>query len=282
MRQLNETSLPPARPRWRRPAPRWLKRTLRYGALAVVAASLGGSGLWLWKSGSAARSIGELAQAAVGASATLGLRVGDVLVEGRNETSPQALLAALAVKRGAALLAVDIRAAKARIEALPWVASASVERHWPQLLYVKIEERTPMALWQVGGKIKLIDREGKAIAGADVGRFATLPMVVGEGAHKEAPAFLALLGNQPALAAHVQAAVWVGHRRWNLRLQEGIDVRLPEANPEEALGRLAELDAKQQLFARDIVMIDLRLPDRLIVRLSPEAAQRERKPGKNT
>ncbi|MFI5022275.1 MAG: cell division protein FtsQ/DivIB [Alphaproteobacteria bacterium] len=169
--------------------------------------------------------------------------------------------------------------------------TASVERRWPQLIYVKLAERSPLALWQQGGKIRLIDTVGTVIEGADTGRYANLPFVVGEGAAKAAPAFLAILA-QSSLAKHVQAAVRVGRRRWNLHLVEGIDVRLPESNPEEALARLADLEAKERLFARDIVMIDLRLPDRLVVRLSPEAAQqqqlqqqqqqRERKPGKNT
>ena len=290
MRQLNAAPLPTARPRWRRPAPRWLRATLRYGAAAVLVAALGGGGVRLWQSGAAAKAASTVLASAVRASAALGLSVVDVLVEGRNETQPAALTAALGVRRGEPILAVDIAAMKARLERLPWVRTASVERRWPQLIYVRIAERAPLALWQQDGKIRLIDSDGTAIEGADTARFSTLPLVVGEGANTAAPAFLAVLAKVPALTKHVQAAIRVGKRRWNLRLVEGIDVRLPEADPEEALARLADVEAKERILARDIVMIDLRLPDRLIVRLSPEAAQqqqqqqqqRERKPGKST
>jgi cell division protein FtsQ len=291
MRPLNATALPTARPRWHRRPPRWLRTSFRYGALALLLAVLGGGGLRLWQSGAAARAATAALERAIQGSAALGLTVGEVMVEGRNETQPAALATALGIRRGEPLLAVDLGAVKARLEALPWVLSASVERRWPQLIYVKLAERSPLALWQQDGKIRLIDSAGTVIEGADTGRFGNLPFVVGEGAGKAAPAFLAILAQQPSLAKHVQAAVRVGRRRWNLHLVEGIDVRLPESNPEDALGRLAELETKERLFDRDIVMIDLRLPDRLIVRLSPEAAQqqqlqqqqrRERKPGKNT
>jgi cell division protein FtsQ len=282
MRQLSAGSLPAARPRWRIPLPRWLRATLGYAILGVLAGGLAAGGIWLWRNGTVSEAYSGAADAALEASASLGLEVREVLIEGRVETQPAALLAALDVKRGAPLLGVDLRAARARIEALPWVRTASVERRWPGQIQVSITERAPLALWQHNGRIELIDREGKTISGAPVNRFSGLPMVVGEGGDRAAPGFLELLAKRPSLGPHIQAAIWVGQRRWNLRLQEGIDVRLPEANPEEALDRLAELGDRQQLFSRDIVMIDLRLPDRLIVRLSPEAAQRERKPGKNT
>ncbi len=282
MRHLSAPSLPPARPRWRRPSVRRYRMALRYGAALITAACLGGSGFWLWHSGTAAQAYGLALNSAVEMTAQLGLQVEDVLVEGRKETRADAILAALDVKRGAPLLAVDLAAAKARLEALPWVRKASLERRWPRLLYVKIEERTPLALWQHGGVIGLIDRDGKEIKGADIHRFSQLPMVVGEGAPEHASMLLDMFARWPAVARHVAAAVWVGDRRWNLHLQEGIDVRLPESDAEAAFGRLAALEAKDHLFARDIVMIDLRLPDRVIVRLSPEAAQHLAKPGKNT
>ena len=282
MRPLTTASLPQARPRWRRPAPRWLRAVLGGGRTALLVLVLAGGGFWMWRSGILAEAYARGVASATQVTAGLGLRVAEVLVEGRNETSAEALLATLGARRGMPLLALDLPAARARLEALPWVRAASIERRWPQLLYVRIEERVPLALWQHDGAIKLIDGEGTVIAGADVRRFADLPMVVGEGAPAHAPAFLAALAKTPELGRHVAAAVWVGNRRWNLRLQEGIDVRLPESDPAGALSRLAALEAKQRIFARDIVMIDMRLPDRLIVRLAPEAAPRAVKPGRST
>ena len=282
MRSLTPAVLPTARPRWRRPSPRWVRAALRHGRAALLLALLAGGGFWLWRTGALAQTYAWTQAAAVEFTAALGLRVADVVVEGRNETRPEAVLEALGVRRGMPLFALDLGAAKARLEALPWVRTGSIERRWPHLVYVRIEERTPLALWQHAGVIRLIDAEGTVIAGVDIRRFADLPMVVGEGAPSHTPAFLAMLAKEPELARHVAAAVWVGNRRWNLRLQEGIDVRLPESNPEAALGRLATLEAKERIFARDIVIIDMRLSDRLIVRLAPNAAARAIKPGRST
>ena len=282
MRSLTPASLPAARPRWRRRQPRWLRATVRYGAAALLLALVADGSLWLWRSGAVAQAYAGGVAGAVRLTAQLGLCVGDVVVEGRIETRPELLLTTLGVRRGMPLLAVDLAAARTRLEALPWVRAASVERRWPQLLYVRIEERTPLALWQHNDEIKLIDGAGVVIVGADIHRFANLPMVVGEGAPSHAPALLAMLAKEPELARHVAAATRVGNRRWNLRLQEGIDVRLPESNPGQALALLSALEAKLQIFTRDIVMIDMRLPDRLIVRLAPEAAARAVKPGRST
>ncbi len=103
--------------------------------------------------------------------------------------------------------------------------------------------------------------------------FAALPLVVGEGAQVKAQDFLAMVGRYPALRDTVEAAVLVADRRWNLRLKSGIDVRLPENNVEAALQTLVQLDRDKKLLSRDIAMIDLRLSDRVTVRLSDPAAQ---------
>jgi cell division protein FtsQ len=71
----------------------------------------------------------------------------------------------------------------------------------------------------------------------------------------------------------VAAAVFVAERRWNLRLNSGIDVRLPEDDADVALLRLVSLDREKSLLSRDVTVIDLRLPDRVAVRLSDDAAQ---------
>ena len=70
-----------------------------------------------------------------------------------------------------------------------------------------------------------------------------------------------------------RAATFVGERRWNLRLNDGLDIRLPENDVGNALATLSSLDRDEHLFAKDVVVIDLRLPDRLLVQLSDDAAK---------
>ena len=104
-------------------------------------------------------------------------------------------------------------------------------------------------------------------------RFKSLPLVVGKGAETRAKDFLALLARYPQVRSVTKAAIFVGNRRWNLRLKDGLDVRLPENDVGNALAALSQLDKEDRLFSRDIVAIDMRLADRLTVRLSEDAAK---------
>lgn len=266
----------------RKPVPRWQLALLRIGgpvaAIALVSAGLG----WLWQSGWIDRQWSAAVASAVAASGEAGFAVREVLVKGREETSSEALMEALQIRLDQPILSVSPEAIKARVEALPWVRSASVERRLPDTLYLRIEEHKPMALWQRSGKLVLVSRSGEVIADPRIGRFAKLPIIVGDEAPARAPELLDMLALAPTLSRRVTAAVLVSGRRWNLRLDNGIDVKLPEEGGDRAWLKLARLDRKHGLLARDLEAIDLRVPDRLVVRLSPDAMARYRAPAKNT
>ncbi len=203
-------------------------------------------------------------------TAALGFRVADIRVEGRATTDRETILEALGARPGTPILAVDPVRAKQQLEALPWVRSALIERRLPDTLYVRLVEREPLALWQHGGKIELIDRAGGVIPVTRLDRFAKLPLVVGEDAASHAPELLAMLASEPELARRVTAAVRVGGRRWNLRIDNAIDILLPADETAAAWGDLARLQRSSAILKRDVLAIDLRLPDRLVVRVAPE------------
>jgi cell division protein FtsQ len=262
-----------------------LRQALRVAAMgsavAILLGAVVGVGM-VWRSGAISAALADARSAAVAKTADLGLTVRAVLVEGRFETSRAEVLAALAVERGEPLLAFDPAAAKARLESLGWVREASVARVFPGTISVHLVERRPLALWQRGGKLALVDDTGTVIGDGDVRRFASLPIVVGDDAAKQAPALLAMLASEPKLKSHVTAAVRVSDRRWNLRLDNGIDVRLPEDHAEAAWARLAELDRAYGILARDVIAIDLRMSDRLLLQLPPPAVKRLHEPGADT
>jgi cell division protein FtsQ len=206
-------------------------------------------------------------------TARLGLVVTDVKVEGRETTDRDAILAALGAAPGTPILAVSPARAKELLERLPWIHSAVVERRLPGTLYVRLVERKPLALWQHSGQIELIDREGAVIPVTHLDRFAKLPMVVGEHAASHAAELLDILTTEPDLAARVSAAIRVGDRRWNLRIDNTIDVLLPADSPASAWAQLASLERSTAILKRDVQVIDVRLPDRLVVRVNPEASK---------
>jgi len=267
-----------------RAAPRGRGKLVRFAAasLAVLAAAGLGTSVYLWRSGAVANAVGGMEAALLAKSAAIGLAVDTVLVEGRNETAAADILAALNVKRGLPLLAFDPGNAKARIEKLGWVRSASVQRRFPGTILVHLVERRPMALWQRDGKLALVDDTGTVITRESVGRYADLPIVVGADAPQETPALLAMLESQPDLKSHVTAAVRVSGRRWDLRLDGNVDVRLPEDGADVAWRRLAEMNRTYGLLRRGIVVIDLRMEDRLVLQLSPDALHQIQEPGADT
>jgi cell division protein FtsQ len=205
-------------------------------------------------------------------TARLGLAVkGLPVIEGRQKTPEPLLRAAIGVSPGDPILALRLAEIRTRVESIKWVQSASVERHLPDTLVVRIIERSPFAIWQNKGVFSLIDEAGREVSDSDVNAFVgALPMVVGPGANITAAAMLHALAEQPALQARVAAAVRIGERRWNLHMTSGADVLLPEGNEAVALAKLAELQASQQILDRPIAVIDLRLPDRLVLRPASE------------
>ena len=260
----------------RKPIDRQLWR--RGGIALVVALALLGTG-WLWTSGWVARSFEQAGQAVLAATAQAGLKVGDVLVEGRERTRRDTVLKALGVVRDQPILGFDPHAARERLERLPWVRSAVVERRLPEAIHVRLVEHRPLALWQHKGRLTVIDRGGAVIPGAEPKAFARLPLVVGEDAPGHTADLLAMLNSEPELGPLVSTAVRIRGRRWNLRLDGGIDVRLPERDPAAAWAELARVQREHDVLGRDVAIIDLRMPDRLIVRTAPGALPR-RAPGR--
>jgi cell division protein FtsQ len=263
-----------APPRRRRIFPRAWIRPMALGGAAVLTAGGVAGGIW-WKGD-------ELRERALAATATAGFAVNEIRVEGRTRTARDAILRAVGAERGTPILAVSPAEARARLETLAWVRTASVERLFPDTLHIRLVERTPLALWQRQGKLHLIDREGVVITSERLERFPGLLVVVGEDAPANAAGLLEMLATEPELRKRVAAGVRVGGRRWNLRFDNGIDVQLPETDPAGAWAQLARAERTSRVLARDVEVIDLRLPDRLVVRAAPEPAKEPPKKGKKS
>jgi cell division protein FtsQ len=284
--RMRTESLPRAKSRpaaaRRRPRAKLTRRMLRLAAYGIASAAALSGSTYAVESGWADKQVTLVANRLIQITAQSGFRVRNVLVEGRVETKSGDILAALKAERGAPLLDIDVAAAKARLEGLPWIKSAEVERQLPDTLRVKVEERKPFALWQLGQRLSVIDREGVVIVKDNVGRFADRPLVVGEGAERRAAEILDLVASEPAISKAVDAAVLVSGRRWNLRLKGGIEVRLPEEGMDTAWHRLARMERETRLLNKAITAIDLRQTDRVIVGLTPEAAKAPQGPGEST
>ena len=202
-----------------------------------------------------------------------GFRITAVEISGRQHLSEAEVLAAAGITARTSLLFLAVDDTRELLESTPRIAEASVRKLYPGRLEISIRERDAFALWQFDRTLYIIADDGTALTVAGQSAVPALPLVVGPGAAARAKELLALLDRYPALRQQLRAAVLVAERRWNLKLKSGLDVRLPETEVGRALDQLVALDAQKKLLSRDLTAIDLRLPDRVSVRLSDEAAQ---------
>ena len=224
----------------------------RGGQLDAVTAQYGGVGDWI--------------------ACTLRLGVRMVTVSGATHMSERKILAIAGVDDKKSLPFFDVAQARARLEADPLIKQASVRKLYPNQIVIEIVERTPYAVWQKDGDVRAIAADGAPIDEVNDGRYADLPFVVGEGANGRVREFVALLDAMDELKPRVEAGVLVDQRRWNLRLKSGIDIKLPESDPEAAIAELLILQRQSRILEKDVLALDFRVPGRVFARLSEEAA----------
>jgi cell division protein FtsQ len=216
--------------------------------------------------------VGGYRDARDAAANAAGFRIASIALSGERHVSREEILSAAGVTGTTSLLFFDVDEARDRLKANPWIADATVLKLYPDRLQIGIKEREAFALWQQAGRVSVIAGDGTVLEPFVNPRLIRLSLVVGIGAAARAKEILTLLDRYPDLRDQVRASVLIGERRWNLRLRNGLDIRLPESDVEQALVTLAGLDRDKKLLSRDIVAIDLRLPDRVTVRLSEAAA----------
>ncbi|MDO1584492.1 cell division protein FtsQ/DivIB [Rhizobium oryzicola] len=229
-----------------------------FGAVGLYGMSLGGHAQ-------------DFAQATTSAA---GFAIESVRVSGNNETSEIDILQLLGLDGTTSLLSLDVDAARRKLSGLPWVEYAEVRKVYPKTIEVMLKERSAFGIWQHGSELSLIEKDGSIIAPLRDNKFASLPLFVGRDAEKYAATFEAELSKWPDIKNRVRAYVRVAGRRWDLHLDNGVVLKLPEFDIERAMAVLAKYEAEQGVLQRDIAAIDLRLADRTTIRLTPGAADR--------
>lgn len=245
------------------------RRSWRLGrAVPPLAAALAGALLFigLTDGGRAARQVRPLLSELDKVAESIGLRIEQISLRGHKFTSDRAIFNALQIEASGSTLSFDSEAARRRIESLPWIKSATIERRLPSGLDVRIIERQPFARWIDGARTALIDASGRVLADITPGAADHLPQVAGADAPRHTAPLLTLLAAHPNLASRVRLAERVGGRRWRLHLDQQIVVELPADQIAPALRRLDALQHSAAILDRRSSLIDLRLADRMGVR----------------
>jgi cell division protein FtsQ len=249
-------------------------RIPRFAGIGLTALVVGGAAAYGTVAGGHLSFVtDQLAAMRDGTANFAGFNIASVSLTGQKQISREDVLSTAGITGRTSLLFLDAEAARKQLKANPWISEATILKLYPDRLQIGITERQAFALWQKNGELSVIAEDGTVLEPFVARRFTGLPLVVGAGAQERAKEILTLLGHYPELSKSITAAVLVAQRRWNLRMKSGIDVRLPETDIETAIATLVDLDREKKILSRDITGIDLRLPDRVTVRLSDEAAQ---------
>ena len=245
-----------------------LRRAATGAILLVGAGVLVAGASWAGVPGMVGRSVSDAAGRA-------GLRVEQVEVTGLHHMDFMTVNAVALDQRSLAMPSVDLDAVRQRLLAYGWIKDAHVSRRLPDTLLIHVDEREPAAVWQNEGHLMLIDAGGVILDQVDAQHLPELPLVIGPGAHLQEAAYQTLLAAAPALRRHVRAATWVGNRRWDLSLDSGETLMLPEGEHEAAgaLAGFAEMNRRRALLGKGWTRFDLRDPSKLVAR-PPNAAAR--------
>jgi cell division protein FtsQ len=244
-------------------------KVLLFSFFGIVISVLG---FWLWYSNAVSHAYNKIKHTLIQFTWRNGLAIDAILVDGRDHTPKNEILQALGIQKNSPILELDVQRAQETLEHILWIRSAIVERRLPDTVYIKLEERKPMALWQYNQVMQVLGDDGVPISVSSIDPFKNLPMIVGKGAPAHTPHLLQALKKNPSIQELVKSSVRVGERRWNLVLKNGITIRLPEEGIEKALQRLMMLENKHHLVNKNVSVIDLRIPDRLILKLKNKPA----------
>ena len=248
----------------------WMKRV---GVLAVTSLIVVSGASYASSSGYFDQIYGRIARSFHAQMVDSGFSVENVLVDGRVNTSRDSLRGLLAIDKGQSIFEPDLSDLKEKLEQITWVKSATVERRFPDVIAVRLEERKPLALWQNRGKLSVIDLDGQVLSDANLERFKNLLILVGDDAPHHAADLVSMISAEPDLKTRVESAKWIGDRRWDLYLKNGVSVKLPENDLGQAVRRLAAAQNEAKLMDRKIQSIDLRDPLRIVVQTEPGAAE---------
>lgn len=220
-------------------------------------------------------SLGGHTQAVAQVTTTVaGFAIENVKVAGNFETSEIDILQQLGLDGTTSLVSLSVTEVRDALSKLPWVESVDVRKVYPDTIQINLKERQAFAIWQHGNELSLIEKSGNVIAPLRDNKFSDLPLFVGLDADKNAAAFFESIQPWESVRNRAKAYIKVAGRRWDMRMDNGITVKLPADDVPRAMDMLARMQQENQLLDRDIVSVDLRLSDRTAIELTPEAQSR--------
>ncbi len=195
-----------------------------------------------------------------------GYRIKAVTIEGRKELSQKKILSLLNIQANQSIFDLNLEETHAKLIKNPWIHSVILAKRLPNTVFVQIKERTPIARWQNKGRLSVVDSEGVILTTKRMKDFSKFPIVIGKDAPAHVPEIIKELKSSPTLYNRVTALTLVSDRRWNVQIDHKIEIKLPQNNIISAWKHLEKIEKENKVLNNTVVSIDLRLPDRLIIR----------------
>lgn len=233
---------------------------------ATLLCSIIVGGVWFYTSGTYDTIKQQTTDLFIAETAKMGFIVENLTVKGRKNLSPESVTAILNIKRGDPLFIFNPDTMRQQIESLSWVKHVRIERRFPNTVHIEITEREPLALWQHNKEMAIIDDDGIVLTREHLGQYGELLQVIGKEANIQATQLIQHLELTPEIKKRVKSATWIGNRRWDLTLKNGIIIKLPEKDEVQALQTLAKMENQDKILDRAIVLVDLRISDKIIIR----------------
>jgi cell division protein FtsQ len=173
---------------------------------------------------------------------------------------------------------LDLAAVRGQIRTLDAVAQVDVRVRAGGILQVDVVERVPAVVWRAPEGLALLDIDGRRVAAlAARSDRADLPLIAGTGADAAVPEALRLIAAAEPVKDRLRGLLRVGERRWDVVLDRDQRILLPETGAVEALEQLLALDEARDLLARNVTVVDMRLPHRPTLRLAAHAVEELRR-----
>lgn len=208
----------------------------------------------------------KMSQLSISLCSYLGLEVREVYLEGQKNLPKKVIIEQIDITKNQPIFNADIIDIKNSLEELSWVSEARVERFYPSTINIKIVEKKPLAMWQYNNKLHLIDEKGDVIEENDLERFKEFIILVGSDANLFVKDLFDIIGKDEEVFKMISSAIRVGQRRWNIRLYNGIEIKLPEEQTGLAWQNLIQMQKKDKILSNKISLIDLRIIDKTFIK----------------
>ena len=198
-----------------------------------------------------------------------GFRLQNISITGDNNLKKEDILNIINDKEYKTIFDVNLFKIHNNLLLNEWIETVKIERTLPSSIKIQIIEKKPVAIWQTKLGNKLITEDGSIISNANVTTFKNrLPIIIGEGANKNAFLILQILRKNPDLYNNVWSISYINKRRWNVHLKQGVIVLLPKKQIHAAWTKIDFLQRKYKILDIGLTEIDIRNQDQIFAKIN--------------